>query len=93
VALFEFLAAAAMTRIVATQLGQFTSIGFYLRSVMMLMVAIGTVHMLVSIAVRRVVCVFVVQMRFVFGHDWVVRRFVRRHSTLPLRRRGGHDAD
>jgi hypothetical protein len=68
--LFEFFAAAAMTGVVATQLGHLAPIGFDLMMMVVIVLTIRPVHMFMLILRGMVV-----RMRFVFGHNF--RRCVR----------------
>jgi hypothetical protein len=63
-ALFEFFAAAAMTRIVAAQLRHLAPIGF---DVMMLVIVLTIRPMHMFMLILRGM---VVRMRFVFGHNF-----------------------
>lgn len=72
VALFEFLAAAAIARVVAAYFGRLAPVGFDVMMRVMIVLAVGAVHVaLLLILVLVLVLVVrrrVVRRRFVFGH-------------------------
>ena len=74
--LFEFLAAAAMTGIVATQLRHLAPISFdVMMMVVVIVLTIRSMHVFVLV-VRHMI----VRMRFVFGHNF--GRWVRWNAIL-----------